>query len=233
MRTILIQGAMDVEIDKLIEFYSPQKQETIAGFEFWIAEYKGARIVISKTKIGIINCTQATTIAVLKFEPDVVINQGCAGGAVENLGVGDMVIGESAVYINDFKPPEKGMGEGSNSLEWVPNPKRSYLVESSPELIEVVKTIGGFDKFNFGVLGSGDVFTRERDRICYLTSLFNHLCEDMETIAAFKTCEDFKIKRIGFRVISNNELTGEKLDKSTTKLAQDLTIKFVDKILKI
>lgn len=43
----------------------------------------------------------------------------------------------------------------------------------------------------------------------------------------------FKIKRIGFRVISNNELTGEKLDKSTTKLTQDLTIKFVDKILKI
>lgn len=57
--------------------------------------------------------------------------------------------------------------------------------------------------------------------------------QKQETIAAFKTCEDFKIKRIGFRVISNNELTGEKLDKSTTKLAQDLTIKFIDKILKI
>ena len=48
-----------------------------------------------------------------------------------------------------------------------------------------------------------------------------------------KNENDFKIKRIGFRVISNNELTGEKLDKSTTKLVQDLTIKFVDKILKI
>ena len=48
-----------------------------------------------------------------------------------------------------------------------------------------------------------------------------------------KNENDFTIKRIGFRVISNNELTGEKLDKSTTKLVQDLTIKFVDKILKI
>lgn len=233
MKTILIQGAMDCEIDEFIDFFKPKTEKVFGGFKFWISEFFGARIIISKTDIGIINATIATTIAIFEFKPDIVINQGCAGSAKENLKVGDIVIGDASVYINNFKTPLKSKNDGSNSLDWIASTKRSYKIESSKNLVEIAKQLDSAKNFKFGILGSGDFFNREYDRICHLQNLFNHLCEDMESVGVFKACEDFGVERIGFRVISNNELNKTDLDKSTTKISQQLTINFIKKYLEI
>lgn len=231
MKTILIQGAMDCEIDEFINFFKPKTEKVIGGFKFWVSDFLGARIIISKTDIGIINATIATTIAILEFKPDVVINQGCAGSAKENLKIGDIVVCEASVYMNNYKTPLKTKSEGSNSLEWTPSTKRSYRIESSKNLVELTKQLDDFENFKFGILGSGDFFNREYDRICHLQNSFNHLCEDMESAGVFKVCDDFGVERIGFRVISNNELNKTDFDKSTTKISQQLTINFIKKFL--
>lgn len=232
MKTILIQGAMDCEIDELIEFYKPKQTKTIGGFKFWICENQDSKIIISKTDVGIINATTATTIAVLKFKPDIVINQGCAGSAIKDINPGKIIVGESAIYINHFNTPLTEKGGKSDSLKWPPNTKRSYKIQSSEHLVELAKQLENSETFHFGILGSGDIYNREYDRICHLQNLFGHMCEDMESIAVFKVCENFGVDRIGFRVISNNELNKTDLDKSTTKISQKLAIDFVDLFLK-
>ena len=77
-----------------------------------------------------------------------------------------------------------------------------------------------------GTLGSGDVFNREYDRIMWLQNQFHHLSEDMESIGTYCVCNQFGIPCIGIRIISNNELTNEKLDKEQTIRLQELFINF-------
>lgn len=231
MKTILIQGAMESEISYLIEYFKPTISEVFAGFEFLIADFKKTKIVISETKIGIINASIATTLGILKFKPDIVINQGCAGSAREELSVGDILIGSSSVYINDFRTNLKSKGEGSNSLEWIPNPKRSYKILATDWLLESAKEMTA-ERVYFGCLGSGDLFSREWDRIAHLREYFGHDSEDMETLASYKVCEEFNISHIGFRIISNNELLNVPRDKITYKTIQEFTIDFVNLLLK-
>ena len=224
---ILIQGATPDEIDILLEHFKPNKKHTIATYEFHEATYNGHEIIISETQKGIINATIATTIALSNFNPDILINQGCAGAHVEELKLNDIVVGEKANYMNDFKTPPKKLGEGSNSLEWTPHRNRSYSTPSTPELVEKAKQVSGYNLV-VGTLGSADTFSREMDRIKFMHNKFNNLCEDMESAATMLVCERFKTKHICFRVISNNELTLLPFDETTRQTMQKFIINYID-----
>ena len=170
-------------------------------------------------------------LALTEFNIDIVINQGCAGAHREELIVGDIVIGEKAVYINDFKSICNKKGEGSNSLDWQANIKRSYEIYSTKKLVDAAKKLNYGKKLFVGTLGSGDLLSREYDRIKYLNTIFHQDCEDMETVAAFKVCETFGVNRLGIRIISNNELLEQVLDKSQCLVLQKFIIELVEKII--
>ena len=228
---ILVQGAMEEEVNVLCDYFSPHLKETIHGFDYFICEHKSHKIVISLTKSGIINATISTVLGVKEFAPDIVINQGCAGGHTSELHQGDIVIGEKVVYMNDFKTTPKAKGEGSSSLDWYPNPKRSYESFSSKRLLEIAKKVSSTAKVNVGILGSGDMHTKEVDRIEYLRSLFHQDCEDMESIAAMKVCDTFNVEKIALRVISNNELINEIFDKTYCKGMQEFVISMIELLI--
>ena len=230
--TILIQGAMKEEINILCDYFKPCKSETIHNYDFYICEYNDNKIIISLTQSGIINTTIATMLAVEHFLPNIVINQGCAGGHKPNHNLGDIIIGTKSVYINDFKTLKKDKGKGSSSLDWFPNPKRSYESFSSKSLLDVAKNLSHDKNLTFGILGSGDLHSKEFDRIEYLNSLFHQDCEDMESIAAMKVCDIFGIEKIAMRIISNNELINLDFNKSVCKNMQNFTIRFIDLLIK-
>lgn len=229
--TILIQGAMDSELDILLKRFEPREVKTIAGFDFYLSSYKGNEIILSKTKVGLINASIATAVGITEFHPALVINQGCAGGHIPEIKNGDLVIGQSSVYINNFDTLPKQTGNGSNSLEWRPSSKRSYVVESTPKYVQLAESVPFENKKYVGALGSGDLFSREVDRINYLHKLFGELCEDMESIAALKACELFRVDRLAVRIISNNEITLEEFDVNVCQILQKFVITLIDKIV--
>lgn len=229
---ILLQGAMNEEVDLFLEYFKPLNEKNVKGFLFYISNFKGNKIIISKIKKGIINATMATTIALMEFKIDLVINQGCAGAHKESLKVGDIILGEKTVYINDFKSKPKALGEGSNSLDWLPNTKRSYVVFSTEKYLKIAKDIKFNENIVVGTIGSGDLHSREVDRILYLKGLFGEDCEDMETVASLKVCENFGVDRLALRVISNNELLSIPLDKRICRIMQEFVVKLVNEILK-
>ena len=228
--TIIIQGAMDCELDVLTECFAPAKTKTIAGYDFFISSYKGNDIILSKTEIGLINASVATTVGINEFAPALVINQGCAGGHIPEIQNGELVIGEKSVYINNFYTHAKGAGEGSDSLDWYPS-KRSYVVPSTPEYVHIADGIAFDGKKRIGILGSGDLFSQEVDRINYMHGLFGELCEDMESVAALKVCEAFGVDRLALRIISNNEITRQALDHGVCKTLQKFVVELVEKII--
>lgn len=232
MFTIIIQGSSDEEIDYLIDFYKPTEKQIFGAYIFYVAQYRGQKIIISNTKSGIINATISTMLGVQHYSPNLIINQGCAIACNPNLNIGDIIIGTKSIYINDFDIQKALQEQNSNSLEWTPNEKINYSIESSPEYLKIAKTIkyGNDCKVIFGILGSGDLCPMGKDEIEYLTDLLGCDCRDTESIASFKVCQTFTRDKIAFRVITKKE---DSSNKNVCLNLQKLVVKFIENAIDI
>lgn len=225
-KTILIQGAMNIEIETIIKNLDEMSKINISDFEFYIGKINNYKIIVSKTLIGEINSSIATTIGIMKFTPDLVINQGIAGAHKEYIHTGDIIIGKYCQNINAYSMPEKKLNEGSNPFEWKLS-KHSKAIETNIELVEKFEKFftNNCDNIIYtGMLGSGDVFNREIDRINWVSNTFDTLSEDMESIGTYETCHKFNIPCIGIRIISNNEILTEQLDENQAIVLQNLIV---------
>ncbi len=77
---ILIQGAMDVEVETLVAALKEKQELTVGAWTYWQGTLSGYPVVISRTEVGLANAAAATTLAMEHFRPRLVINQGTAGG---------------------------------------------------------------------------------------------------------------------------------------------------------
>lgn len=214
-KTILIEGATNIEIEYFLANIDSLEKNIIFGYEYFIGNLGSNKIIISKTNVGVVNATIATVFGVTNFKPDIVINQGIAGAHTRDLHIGDIVIGDKCVNIEAYKTPAKLQGEGTCFSFWEPNKRAKDVKYADQELANYFKA--NIEKSNsviVGTLGSADMFNREVDRIDWINSKFGNLTEDMESIGTYSVCKVFNTKCIGIRIISNNELTGETLDKT-------------------
>lgn len=227
-RVILIQGALDIEIEYFVSKLKDIKTYNISGYEFYEGNINEIKVIISKTLVGIINSTMATTIGIINFHPNIVINQGIAGAHRIDLHIGDIVIGEKCCNINSYKMPIKAKGEGSNPFEWEIGKRVKEPQNADLKLVNTIEEIlksNSSKQIYRGILGSGDVHNREFDRIVWLNNTFGNYSEDMESIGTYSVCNKFNIPCVGIRIISNNDILLEKMDK---KKAIELQMMLVD-----
>ena len=232
-KVILIQGAMDIEIEYFLKQLKNRTEKIIAGYEFYEGNINGRKVVISKTLVGTINSTTATTIGIINFNPDIVINQGIAGAHREDLHIGDIIIGEKCCNINAYKMPTKCKEQGSNPFECEPNKRAKDMQKANEILVENIEKniISKYQqKIYRGILGSGDVFNREVDRIFWINNIFGNYSEDMESIGTYSVCNKFNIPCVGIRIISNNEILLEELDKGKAIDLQRMIVDILQKI---
>ena len=98
-------------------------------------------------------------------------------------------------------------------------------------MVEKALSIPYEGKVLCGRLGTGDVFSKEADRIDLLHSQLGEISEDMESVAVYNVCEKLNIPFIGIRVISNNELTGNSDIEKQFEIAQTKLQLFIFKFL--
>lgn len=79
-RPILIQGAIDIEVNYLIDILENKEEIEIGTYKFFRGYIDNYPVIVSKTKIGQTNAGASTSIAILKYSPIMIINQGTAGG---------------------------------------------------------------------------------------------------------------------------------------------------------
>lgn len=219
MKKVLIQGAMLSEISYYLEqnCFENVQEVNIHGFSFYQATTDDMMIWIQLTKMGMIHATMATMTALYEFMPDLVINQGTAGAQVRELTRGDVIIGEQAVDVHSLQMPARDFGEGMAPSDW--QGMHTEYISADENLVrifqkEIPRRIDSHAVMT-GILGTGDLFSKEKDRIIWLHDKFNHLSEDMESYAVYKVCREFGVPCISIRVISNNELNGEEFDSIT------------------
>src|SRR5699024_12843486 len=100
-----------------------------------------------------------TTILIERFQPDVVINTGSAGGFDKALNVGDVVISSEVVHHDvDVTGFDYELGQV---------PRMPVTFTANPQLLKKIEAILHDMKVNskIGLIGTGDVFRSEERRV--------------------------------------------------------------------
>ena len=238
-KPILIVAAMDVEFELLKNKLENLKVSKINKYNFYEGTIDDYPVVICNCLIMSINASIATTLAIHKYNPLVIINEGTSGGHGQNVHKGDIVIGENCINILSAGTPRKEKGEGSNSLEWVlttfitEKPNRLIYQQANSKLVNLAKSVEYLEgKVHIGTIGSGDIWDREYDRMEMLNKKYGTLCEDMEANAIYTVANQFNIPVIGIKIVSNNEGLGECYERSTGVKSQEFSYELIKKIIK-
>lgn len=241
MGGILIQGAHSSETEYLESKLENSEVIIIGDFTFTKGQYGNNDVVISRTKVGEINAAAATSIGILEFNPDIIINQGTSGGHGREVHKGEFVIGEKYVQINTFLCNYLEEGKGYNIDNWClkeytyhdeKDLKEDYKF-ANKELVDFAnKVLPKYTskKIHTGVIASGDVWNREVDRILYLNKTYQTLCEEMETAGVYKIANSFGIPVLTIRIISNNEILKEEYEFKIAEECQKVIYQFVSEL---
>ena len=238
-RPILVQGAMEVEIEKLKQALESVQILNIDGYLFYKGIYKNYPIIVSLTQIGSINATISTLLAIKNFSPIYIINQGVSGGQRKEIHQGDLIIGTECKNSCSRDTLVKPEGAGVNPFEWnIVNffdKKGITKYESDDYLVKVAKeeskqyTKG---KVHIGILGSGDTWDKESDYVIWLNQNLGIISADMESIGTYTVAQKYKIPVIGIRVISDNAIVHELYNRNVSSYVQEFVLKMLERLIK-
>jgi adenosylhomocysteine nucleosidase len=244
LRPVLVQGAMPVETEKIAGGLSSVRVEKVGAWTFWRGTLDGYPVVVSKTMKGVSNSAAATAIAVERYRPVAIVNQGTAGGHDPELRVYDIVLGKYSVNLGAFKTAYRRPGQGSDFREWQPmdlmasegsagedpNARTMRRFEANEQLLAAassVKHLYRKGRVVEGVIGSGEIWNSEIDRIQRLRSRYGTSVEEMETASAAQIAGFFQIPFLGIRVLSNNITNGGTYDAKTGEACQEYVVEVV------
>lgn len=196
--TIGIIGAMDEEVEILLENITNKQQIIIANCVFYTGNLKGKDVVLLKSGIGKVNAAMATTIMHERFSPEYVINTGSAGGYSDELDVGDIVISTEIVHHDvDATAFDYAYGQ-------VPGMPATY--QADPKLTE--KTIDAVKKLGVramtGIIATGDSFMNDPKRVSFVLEQFKDVIAlEMEAAAIAQVCYQYDTPFVVIRALSD------------------------------
>lgn len=239
-KTILLQVAMEIECQEILTKLQNIQEININNYKYYKGTFNKFPIIISLSKVGLINASASLILGIKEFNPTIIINTGIAGATSKKLHIGDIVLGLECLNINSYRTPIAKEGEGSNPQNWElltflsGEEDRIIKEQADKTLISLAKEINTnkFGKIYEGTIGSGDAWNREVDRILYLNQKYNILCEDMESIATYTIANQQNIPVISIKMISDNSLTGEEYNRQVGKNLEEYIIEYLTKIIK-
>ncbi|MGN1400850.1 MAG: 5'-methylthioadenosine/S-adenosylhomocysteine nucleosidase [Bacillus sp. (in: firmicutes)] len=196
---IAIIGAMEEEVEILRGVMQDISQEIIAGCEYNIGTLEGANVILLKSGIGKVNAAMSTAVLLEKFNPDVIINTGSAGGSASELQVGDIVLSTEVVH-HDVDVTAFGYAYGQ-----VPKMPPTFkadgrLIEIAEEAIAEVATVG----VGKGLIATGDSFMNDPERVKDVQSRFPGLqATEMEAAAIAQVAYQFNVPFVVIRALSD------------------------------
>lgn len=238
---IVIQGAMASETERLIAQLQQPVIEQIGSWSFWRGSIDGQPVVVSRTNKGMANAAAATVLAIERYKPAAIINQGTSGGHDPALNVFDIVIGASAVNLA-FKSPFRPSGTGSQPLGWLPMdllaegsagsgpPRQLTRFQADSQLMAIAR--GAADRYTQGrvvdgVIGSADAWMDEVDLVSHFNKSYGTSVEEMETAAAAQIATAMKVPFVGIRILSDNITNGGTYNPRTGEACQEFVLHVV------
>lgn len=194
-----IIGAMEVEINKLIDDLEEKNIKKIAFLDFYTGKLYNKKVVIVKSNEGKVNSAVATEILISNFDVEYILNIGVAGAVDNKLKVFDIVISKNTVEFDQDTTVlgyEKGYTFGLDEV-YV-----SCCDAVCDSLYESAKKCG-FNRY-IGTVVSSDKFVTDEKEKLELKSAYNALCMDMESASINHVAKLNNVDFVALRVISDS-----------------------------
>jgi adenosylhomocysteine nucleosidase len=241
---IVVQGAMPSETDAFVARLGHVTIERAGGWTFWRGEVDGYPVIVSRTLKGMENASAATAIAIERFHPAAIVNQGTSGGHDPALHLYDIVLGTTSVNLGAFRTPFREKGKGTNPLEWAPlnlmasegsagydpNARRIARFDGDASLLTLARGArGAYTKGRIvdGVIGSSNGWNDELDLIAKFHADYGTSVEEMETAAAAQVAGLYGVPFLGIRIVSDNTTNGSAYDPKTGEACEDYVLAVV------
>ena len=236
---VLIQGAMACELEFFQKKLEKQQEVKIGPYSFFRGTFNNTPVVLSRLQIGFATTAAVTALAIEKFEPKFIVNQGTAGSYTENLCNYDIVIGErfydaGAIFTGGGGDALTGVTlpwkyidlekiEAAESLQSCIS-LHPYYYYSDKELLHLIMEAAV--KYTKGRVVRGTVASAEQwncssDLLQQLHNVTGADCEEMEVAAAGRVATDWHIPFICLKIISNNNVIGQSFDVQTAVALQE------------
>lgn len=225
-----IIAAMKEEMQEIKNIMTEIEEIKIKELVFFRGKINNSKIILVEAGIGKVNAARVTQMLIDKFDIQVIINVGSAGGANDELRIGDIVIGKRLVQ-HDFDITAFGHPKGYiNNI--------GQYVESDAKLIskmeETISKISQNEfKIKIGTIASGDIFCTEPKMKDKIRTKFNADAIEMEGAAIAQVCKLNQIPFIIIRTISDNpdgknEITFDQFLEKASKRCAEIIAKFLN-----
>ena len=241
-KPILLEGAMEEETQYLENQLTEPEDGKIGPYHYKKGLYEGIPVIVLRTEVAGCNAAAATALAIEKFQPAAVINQGTAGGYDPSLHRRDIVVGVKTIagdaWASQYAPRGQGVDyrairfEGAYAKE--PGEEqfvRKVFYDADKELLEAAgKAIPFYtdSKVVMGNILTTDEWNNQVDRVFYLHEKLGASCEEMEANAVAVVCTNYEVPFLAIRVISNSCLHKETFDLSTSENCQKYVLQVVE-----
>lgn len=227
-----IIGAMDIEVDGIIEKMSDTRTEVISGKKFTSGKFGGSECVVAKCGIGKVNAAVTAQTMILRYSPDCIINTGIGGGTCTKTHIGYVVIADKTVQ-HDMDTTIIGDEAG---MLFLPDEDIVYLPCDETLVSRLKKACESVGSINYitGTIATGDQFIGGKERRKSLNDKFGAVCCEMEGGSIGQVCRVNKIPYAVIRSISDSMSSeDDSVEYSAfSKYAAGLSVSIILELLK-
>ena len=209
---LLVIAADDASLQPLLRRLEHGQQETHAAWSFWSGQLSGRSVVLVRSEGDPLNAVAATTLAIGRHRPRLILSYGSARAHDPGLHAGDLVVSEKFAAFDGIESRRREVGEGSVAGEWSVLPhlflnpegreEEMRFFPADPRALALARTLpnpGG--RVLTGVLGSAGQHNREADRLAWLRARWGTSCEDGESAFIAGCALALGVPVVGLRVI--------------------------------
>lgn len=238
-RPVVIQGAMEVETQHIIEQMTEVREEPFEPFRCVRGLYEGRPLVVSETQWGMANASALAALAIARYKPKAVISQGTAGAHDPSLDVYDIVLGARTANSSAWQSHYRAAGSGVDYrglkklgvFAWDER-KQAFTQEvyhfGDAALLAAARQAAHSYRHGRvveGTITTCDSWNCEVDRIAFLREFYGSLAEEMEGDAVAQICQSFAVPFLAVRIISNSILRNQApWDLGTGPACQDFVL---------
>jgi len=206
--------------------------QKIAERTFYKGSHDKHELILVQSGLGKVNAAVVSTLLIEKFECELLLFSGVAGGIDPGIEIGEVIIGESLIQYDygtlknrellPFRPGSIPTGESKNELEYSLDPKIKHKIKVS------------LPNVRMGIILTGDVFLQCEETQKELFEKYGAQAIDMEGAAVAQVAEQFGIPAIVVRCLS--DLAGadsQKLSSKFLNMAAKRSFNTAQRILKI
>ena len=204
------------ELQPLLARLADRHTEKVAAWQFWTGTLDGRAVALTRTEGDPLNAVAATTLAIRRYAPRLVVTFGAARAHDPALHPGDVVLSSSFAAFDGMVSDRRELGAGSTPLNWrnlphammTPGEQEKYLpvFPADATALAVAQILPGTrGRLVVGVLGSANQVNREADRLAYLRTQWGTTCEDGESAHIAGCALLLGVPVIGLRVIDGTD----------------------------